>query len=128
VLIGTNDLGADDCSAKAIAAGNIRVVEEIKSWRPNAKVVLNSILPRGTPGETIFNSGTWPKVTTVNRWMECYAASTNGVEFFNATSLFLTEEDVQIEEYFNDPVHPSAAGSVGWGEAIVRKVLELTGG
>jgi hypothetical protein len=56
--------------------------------------------------------------------MECYAASTNGVGFFNATTLFLTEEDAQIEEYFNDPVHPLA----GWGEAIVQKVLELTGG
>jgi lysophospholipase L1-like esterase len=126
VLIGTNDLGADDCSAEAIVAGNIRVVEEIQSGRPNAKIVLNSILPRGKPGETIFNSVSWPKVSTVNRWMECYAASTNGVEFFNATSLFLTEEGVQIEEYFEDPVHPSAAGSVGWGEAIVQKVLDLT--
>ena len=44
ILIGTNDLGAYQCSAEAVAAGNIRIVQELQAKRPRAKIVLNSIL------------------------------------------------------------------------------------
>ena len=50
--------------------------------------------------------------------MACYTETLEDVEFFNATSLFLKDnETIQIKEYFEDPVHPSAAGSIVWSEA-----------
>jgi lysophospholipase L1-like esterase len=129
VLMGTNDLG-DKCSSEAIAAGNMRIVEEIQNRRPNAIIVLNSILPRGIGGEDILSSNknsVWPRIQRINEWMKCYADSTDGVDFFNATSFFLKDnETVLVKEYFIDGLHPSAAGAAVWGKAIVEKVQELT--
>jgi lysophospholipase L1-like esterase len=121
-------LGADHCSAETISAGTFRIVEEIRSRRPNAKIVLNTILPRGQPGVSVYETGTsWLEITKINQWLECYAKSMNDLEFFNATHIFLQEnETIRVEEYYQDPVHPSAAGYAVWGLAIVEKVLSLT--
>jgi hypothetical protein len=100
LLIGTNDLGADLCSAEAVAAGNIRIIEEIRSRRPNAKIVLNSILPRSCHiGDDIYKKCgfAWETAAKLNYWMACYAETSEHVEFFNATSLFLKDnERIQI--------------------------------
>jgi lysophospholipase L1-like esterase len=128
VLIGTNDLGADHCSTESIVAGNILIVETIRSLRPNAKVVVNSILPRGNPGSDLLANHDWHSITAINRWLECYANENHNVEFFNATDTFLRpNETVAVEEYFSDPVHPSTTGHAVWAAAIVERVLELVG-
>ena len=110
-------------------AGNIQIVETIRSLRPHAKVVVNSILPRGPPGSDVWDPwSAWHVLNTVNQWMECYANENENVEFFNATSIFLRPNTtVLVEEYYSDDVHPSAAGHAVWAVAIVERVLELTG-
>merc|ERR1711862_1027682 len=45
LLIGTNDLAIKQCSEDVVLLGILRVIEEIQSLRPNAKIVINSILP-----------------------------------------------------------------------------------
>jgi lysophospholipase L1-like esterase len=131
VLIGTNDLGGDHCSTESIVAGNIQIVETIRSLRPNAKVVVNSILPRGDPGTDLFTGkSSWPTVATINRWLECYANENHNVEFFNGTSTFLQptpNETTTVKEYYSDAVHPSRTGHAVWAAAIVERVLELVG-
>jgi lysophospholipase L1-like esterase len=129
ILIGTNDLGADKCSAETVAAGSIRVVEELQKRRPKAQIILNSMLPRGAElGEDMSSSKQWHEVQKVNQWLECYASSTEGVEFFNATPHFVVSYDQtvhQVEAYFQDSVHPSAKGSKSWAKAIVKRLEEL---
>ena len=128
VLIETNDLGTDKCAVEAVAAGNIRIVKDIQSRRPNAKIVLNSMLPflsrSGKRDEEIFESKDWQAASRFNHRLECYAESTENVYFFNATHLFISEDE-PYEKYFEDRVHPSAAGSRCWSRAIVGTVLEL---
>ncbi len=113
-----------------MAAGNIRIVKEIRRRRPRATIVINSILPRGSnqPGEDMSLSPLWQEVQKVNQWLKCYADSTKGVAFFNATSLFVVSFGKgvhQVEDYFFDEVHPSAKGSKGWAKAMVQRVHEL---
>ena len=127
VLIGTNDL-RDRCSADAISAGNIRIVEEIQSRRPHSKIVLNSILPKidGGRDTKLWETPHWQAASKINHWLECYAKTNENLEFFNATSIFVSnDESTPVTNYFEDEVHPSDTGSRVWARAIVDKVLEL---
>jgi lysophospholipase L1-like esterase len=115
ILIGTNDLSGDLCGEDAIVAANIAVVEEIRQLRPNATVVLNSILPRP--------SYLWEYLEPINERLQCYAALTEQVDYFDATRFFRFPNGTL--RYLPDDLHPNAEGSRVWGEAIVDKVLEL---
>jgi lysophospholipase L1-like esterase len=132
ILIGTNDYGYARCEAEQIVTGTVRIVQEILERRPSATVVVNSILPRGR--NWLLDSDWYETLTVVNRQMECYAASHERVEFFNATDYFL-EEDTSEEgddravrvntTLMTDAVHPSAAGYRIWGQGIVDRVKEI---
>jgi len=45
LLVGTNDLAIKQCSEEVVLLGILRVIEEIQSLRPDAMIVVNSILP-----------------------------------------------------------------------------------
>merc|ERR1711982_211764 len=45
LLLGTNDLAIKQCSEEVVLLGILRVIEELQSLRPDAKIVVNSILP-----------------------------------------------------------------------------------
>jgi lysophospholipase L1-like esterase len=116
LLIGTNDIDGDSCSVESIVAGNIAIVEELKSMRPEATVVINSLLPR--PEKF------WQFLSPVNDRLECYARTTSGVEFFNATDLFVDPDLTLL--HLPDKLHPDAEGSRIWARAIADKVLQLS--
>ncbi len=100
---------------------------EIRSRRPLAKIVLNSILPRGDPGQDVYSgSPPWSTLSTVNQWLECYADENVNVEFFNATDLFLNSNETTTKaDLYQDPVHPSVKGYTVFADAIARRVLQL---
>jgi lysophospholipase L1-like esterase len=116
VLIGTNDLGGEWCSEEAILAGNIAIVQELQRLRPEAVIVINSILPK--------NDNEWPHLMRVNERLQCYAASTPRVEFFNSTDIFRNATDGSLMNLM-DGLHPSESGSMVWGTAIVKRVLGI---
>jgi lysophospholipase L1-like esterase len=131
VLIGTNDYSAF-CEAEEIVTGTVRIVQEILDRRPSATVVVNSILPRGYQWR--LGPDWYKKLMVVNRQMECYAASQERVEFFNATDYFVEESTseegddhiVRVNKtLMADAVHPSATGYRIWGQAIVDRVQEI---
>lgn len=117
VLIGINDLVDDFCNVEAVVAANIAVVEEIMSRRPKSRVVINSLLPR-TPMY-------WVHLSRINQRLECYAALTPRVEFFNATSIFMLPDGTL--KHLPDNVHLDEEGSRIWGEKIVQEVVSLVG-
>jgi lysophospholipase L1-like esterase len=45
VVLGMNDLGRMQCSEEVVVLGILRVVEEIRTRKPDAKIVINSLLP-----------------------------------------------------------------------------------
>jgi lysophospholipase L1-like esterase len=124
LLIGTNDLAGAEaenskstkCSVESIVAGNIAIIEELKRMRPGVTVVINSLLPR--PAKY------WRFLSSVNDRLECYASTTSGVEFFNATDLFAGPDLTLL--HLPDELHPDADGSRLWARAIADKVLELS--
>lgn len=132
LLIGTNDLGSDSCNANAITVGNIRIVEEIRQHQPNATIVINSLLPRSNE-ELAHNANPyWNVLRQVNHRLECYANHTPGVEFFNATTIFVSQDPAEKGDYYINKtlmdahyLHPSGEGSLLWGQAIVKRVQSL---
>lgn len=132
LLVGVNDVRSDACSADSIVAGNIRIVEEIRRQKPNAAIVINSVLPFGTT-ELLSNNPQWTVLSEVNHRLECYARRQQQVDFFNATGIFVQSNPTDDGIYVNpslmpDHLHPNGEGALVWGEQIVAKVLNLTEG
>jgi hypothetical protein len=125
-MIGSNDLGVDHCSRESTVAGNIHIVEEIKRRHPKAKIVMNSILPSADEDGNL--DANWQRITSVNHQLECYSHVTEGVDFFDATSIFLNkdeEETVQNSRLRRGTIDSSASSARLLGEAILKKVLEM---
>jgi lysophospholipase L1-like esterase len=118
LLIGTNDLGGEWCNVDAIVAGNIAIVEELLKLRPDtATIVINSLLPRSNPL-------LWKYELLINERLECYANVTEGVEFFDASDIFMMSNNGTLQ-HLEDGLHPNVEGHRLWGTAIVEKVLEI---
>ncbi|CAB9515581.1 Platelet-activating factor acetylhydrolase IB subunit gamma [Seminavis robusta] len=147
LLIGTEDwhVGVD---SEAIVAGIIKIVMTIRQAHPSTHIVINSILPRGN--EKRDDNPHYAALFDINQRLDCYVESENErrkqklaqaeitpskhemLSFFNATAIFLFR-DPEVGYFVNpallpDYVHPSAQGEEIWGQQIVAKVLELTGG
>jgi lysophospholipase L1-like esterase len=123
INIGTNDIAADSCNADAIVAGNIGIVQEVL-LRPNVqRVVIHSLLPRGD----LAHDREWQIIRRVNQRLQCYADSheSSRVEFFNSTDLFLNGTGNRNATLYHDVVHPSAAGYLVWGNAILQRVQKI---
>jgi lysophospholipase L1-like esterase len=126
LLIGTNDLGEDHCSVESIVAGNLAIIKEIQRRRPDSKIVLNSLLPR-TRQEDGSLDGLWGRIVEINRCLEGFAQRMEGVDFFNATNIFLNDEgDIDLD-LLPDLLHPSGTGSRLWGKQIVKRVQQMLG-
>ena len=130
LLIGTNNLGHNRCNAETVTASILHVVALLRQTKPDAQVVINSILPKDQ--EPLAQSTTWKLITAVNERLECYVATSNHdnhVHFFNATEIFLTgsDHDVRVNHaLMPDFLHPNAAGYQQWGNEIVHEVQRLS--
>lgn len=111
-----------------IAAGNFRIVQEIRQKHPGSVIVLNSMLPRNDSPQGLSHSTTWNKIQQINQRLDCYAKATDGVEFFNATTIFTTRRNGEYfvkDYYMADAVHPNAEGAGQWGDMIANRVVAI---
>jgi hypothetical protein len=58
ISLGNNDLGRMQCSEEVVVIGILRVVEEIMTKRPNARIVINSVFPM-----TELRGGAYPVIS-----------------------------------------------------------------
>jgi len=62
LVLGTNDLAMKQCSEEVVLMGILRVIEEILERKPDAKIVVNSILPMSSDIK-----GRVPRITKKDR-------------------------------------------------------------
>ena len=107
--------------------GIIEVVKEVKKKRPSAHIVVNTILPRTNDPDALLNGTLWQDLVWINERIECYCQGTDGVEFYNATDLFVTEDGMHLNTtlFLDDGVHPDPKGMRAWGREIMEKVKDL---
>lgn len=127
LLIGTNDQ-ADHCSQESILIGILNIAQYLQDQKPNARIVLNSILPKPNPTSRQWHAQNkyYDSVLWINQRLSCYAEGEVNVEYFDASRLFVNAaDDVVPVDLMPDGLHPSGRGSRIWGEAILKRVEEI---
>ena len=122
IQVGINDLSVKGCSEEVTLLGILRVVEEIQSKTPDAKIVINSILPVRRNEEGLLehigknhkdlalrkkelnmmksnlspkrmNVDLWPSIVSINEELSKFASKHKGIKFFDADEIFVEERD-----------------------------------
>ena len=122
ILIGTNDY-KDDCNRETILAGQLGVLEEALFRKPEARFILQGILPRGK--DNLLESTQWQDFQWINDRLACLAELPQ-LDFFNGTSLFLNGDGETVNQtLLYDFLHPSYEGHKLWGQAMVEQLKQL---
>uniref|UniRef100_A0A7S1ZRL5 SGNH hydrolase-type esterase domain-containing protein n=1 Tax=Trieres chinensis TaxID=1514140 RepID=A0A7S1ZRL5_TRICV len=141
VTIGTNDLLRTQCSEEITLMGILRILEEIVRQKPDAAIVVNSILPatRAKDGylDTVgkrkngkrANDSFWPSIAAVNKQLEKFASKHPRIKYFDATDAFVEKRGSNIfidrTLYDKDGIHPNIAGYKMWDKLIAKKLDSL---
>jgi lysophospholipase L1-like esterase len=144
VLIGTNDLSYDQCSAENVVIGILRCVEYILAERPNATVLLHGLLPRTLDKKGyLVPSGfsksehdnrsssslkvpyVWSHIKIVNAELERYANHRRSVEYFDPSDIFLKSRKQIDFDLMPDGTHPSKNGYELWGKQLQTKIVRM---
>jgi lysophospholipase L1-like esterase len=121
VMIGINDLLRGRLDSE-ILDDQRRVIESLKAAHPQAKIVMQSVLPHAV------EQVTWEgrdrllaipnhRIKELNEAMEAIA-STESVDFFNLYPLFVNSEGNLRRELSSDGLHLSTQGYEVWGIAL----------
>jgi beta-glucosidase len=118
ILIGTNNIGS--AQAESIAAGIGEITKQIYANAPRTKIILFSILPRGS-GSIDFNSQ-WIKIDKVNSLIKKYCGFLN-IQYFDIGKYFIDKNGNIIDDLYTDGLHLSKKGYKIW-EEIIYKIAE----
>ncbi len=120
VLIGTNNMWANDADPANAAAGVKAVIDLIQAKQPQAKILLLSLLPLGdkpNPGRE--------KRMEVNKLISKFAGG--NVEYMDISAKFLEADGTISKEVMHDHLHLAPKGFDIWADAISGKVKEIVG-
>lgn len=93
------------------------VVADIRKHQPDAKLLIMSILPRGTGND---------RVKVINAEMAKWTDDKN-IFFMNIFDKFMNPDGTQKREIMIGTIHLNAKGYQVWTESIIGKVKELIG-
>jgi lysophospholipase L1-like esterase len=114
LMVGTNNLAS--ATPENVAHGIAAIVGTVRAKLPNAIVVLNALLPRGTPDDPLR-----AKAAAVNALIAPLADGTH-VRWLDAGPGFVGADGAIAGALMPDGLHPSAAGYDVWATAL-RPVL-----
>jgi lysophospholipase L1-like esterase len=114
LLIGTNNLAS--ATPENVVRGVAAIVGTVREQLPDAVIVLNGLLPRGTPNDPLR-----AKLAAVNARLAALADGTH-VRWIDAGSGFVDTQGAIDPELMPDKLHPSSAGYEVWAAAL-RPVL-----
>jgi beta-glucosidase len=120
IMIGTNNSGSD--SSEDIAAGIKAIVERLRKARPETKVLLLGIFPRGPDANDALrnkNIGANEIVKKLDDGKQ--------VHYLDISAKFLDPDGRLSKEIMPDLLHLSPRGYEIWAEAIDGKLAELLG-
>ena len=120
LMIGTNNSGDD--SSQDIAAGVKAIVEKLRTQRPEMKVLVLGIFPRGATPEDARR-----KVNEKANEIISKLDDGENVFYLDIGPEFLEEDGTLTKEIMPDLLHLSPKGYQIWANAIEPKVSELLG-
>ncbi|WP_170233802.1 GDSL-type esterase/lipase family protein [Novosphingobium sediminis] len=114
LLLGINNsFDSESPATESIYKGVLAVIARLQERKPNARIVLQSLLPTDDPAKNR------ELVTVVNRQLAAYAAQAKGIRYLDLYSAFVDAEGNQRKDLFNDGLHPSRSGYAVWRDRLV---------
>lgn len=113
LLIGTNDVG-DGAKGEDVAANTKLILEAIKNYNPNMKVIVCKIMPRadGSPARDV-------EIQKANALVEQYVKTQPNFSICDTWSAFTDGQNNQVAADFRpDRLHLNAAGYAVWKNTL----------
>lgn len=122
LMVGINNSwDAEQPAADSIFAGIRAVVRSVHARKPDAIIVLQSLLPTN---EAVRNAEVVRPVNARIAAMAIEAEFAPYVRFLDLYPGFVDAADIQIDSLFNDGLHPSEAGYRVWRDRLVPFLAE----
>jgi lysophospholipase L1-like esterase len=127
-MIGTNNAGG--YSAEQIAGGIKAIVEELKTQKPDMKILVLGVFPRGNRGDADNETKTIPadklnkKIPQINAIIS-KLADNKTVFYKDISKEFLDKEGGLPGSIMPDYLHLSAKGYDIWGKAIKEDIAKM---
>jgi lysophospholipase L1-like esterase len=130
LMIGTNNLGPQwGCNARTTLAGILHVAQHLHKERPQATVVLHSLLPRtDADGEAGPLNRYWSQILWINLQLQKFSALHPEWRFTNPNSKLLRADKrapykVALKPgVMPDGLHPSPEGYEIWSRELTKVV------
>lgn len=114
VMLGINNsFDTETPATQSIYKGVLAVVARIQERKPNARIVIQSLLP--TDDETKNRDLVLP----VNAQLRTFAASAKGIQYLDLYPSFVDPQGTQRRDLFNDGLHPSRDGYRVWRDQLL---------
>lgn len=114
VMLGINNsFDSEDPATTSIYKGVLAVVARIRERKPNARIVIQSLLPTDDGNKNLN------LVLPVNDLLRHYVANTKSIDFLDLYPSFVDESGAQRRSLFNDSLHPSREGYRVWRDRLI---------
>lgn len=132
VWIGTNDVIFDNCRADQVVAGTVAIVRELRRRRPDAWVVVQSLLPS--------ESAPWSVILDINEATRCLTDSTKNAFFYNSSNVFMMprvvdgkssqnsrgDHVVNASRFVADGIHPNGQGARAHARSMIAFLRKIS--
>ncbi|MCW1883701.1 sulfatase-like hydrolase/transferase [Luteolibacter flavescens] len=122
LMIGTNNTGHRQDDPEMTADGIKLILELLQDRKPDAKVLLLSIFPRGAKPEEPLRQLN----DQINARIKSFADGER-VQWLEVSDAFLDDEKVLAKEIMPDFLHPNDVGYAIWAKVIEKHIAKLTG-
>lgn len=123
ILVGINNsFEFETPKVESITAGIKAVILAAHQKKPNATIILQSLLPTA---EADRNSTVVNPVNAILANIENDKEFSKYIKFLDLHKYFIDDKGNQITNYFNDGLHPNRNGYAIWKKAIISKIDEL---
>lgn len=114
VMLGINNSFDSETPATAsIYKGVLAVVAQIRERKPEARIVIQSLLP------TDDDTKNRDLVLPVNDRLRVFAANAKDIDYLDLYPAFVDEHGAQRRNLFNDSLHPSRDGYRVWRDRLI---------
>lgn len=121
MMIGTNNSGNNDNTAKEIGEGVIAICQKLRHDLPKTKILILAIFPRGEKPspQRQKNAAASRLVSTIadNQW----------IYYMDINDKFLGKDGTLSKDIMPDYLHPNAEGYKVWAQAMEPMVKKLMG-
>jgi lysophospholipase L1-like esterase len=115
IMIGTNNTGNRANTPWMIAAGIKAIVEKLQKQKPDLKIIVLKVFPRGEKA----NDWLRLRVNEINFILPELFVDMKNVEVIDINNGFLVEDGTLPKDIMPDFLHPNTKGYEIWGERLV---------